>query len=94
MLRKGGIGMSKLQIAHGGSKLDINLILGSWRYVKVIVNDDLTIDMRVPIGMKQEMITIASMMAGKVVSASMNAQIQDELVDETLSEIGNETWQN
>lgn len=45
-------------------------------------------------GMKQEMITIASMMAGKVVSASMNAQIQDELVDETLSEIGNETWQN
>lgn len=45
-------------------------------------------------GMKQEMITIASMMAGKVVSASMNAQIQDELVNETLSEIGNETWQN
>lgn len=45
-------------------------------------------------GMKQEMITIASMMAGKVVSASMNAQIQDELVDETLNEIGNETWQN
>ena len=45
-------------------------------------------------GMKQEMITIASMMAGKVVSASMNAQIQDELVDETLSEIGSETWQN
>ena len=48
--------MSKLQISHGGSKLDINLILGSWRYVKIIVNDDLTIDMRVPIGMKQEMI--------------------------------------
>ena len=56
MFRKGGILMSKLQIAHGESKLDINLILGSWRYVKVIVNDDLTIDMRVPIGMKQEMI--------------------------------------
>ena len=45
-------------------------------------------------GMKQEMITIASMMAGKVVSASMNAQIQDELVDETLNEIGEQTWQN
>ena len=45
-------------------------------------------------GMKQEMITIASMMAGKVVSASMNAQIQDELVNETLNEIGNETWQS
>ncbi len=45
-------------------------------------------------GMKQEMITIASMMAGKVVSASMNAQIQNELVDETLNEIGEQTWQN
>lgn len=45
--------MSKLQISHGGSKLDINLILGSWRYVKIIVNDDLTIDMRVPIGMNR-----------------------------------------
>lgn len=45
-------------------------------------------------GMKQEMITIASMMAGKVVSASMNTEIQDTLVEETLSEIGDETWQS
>ncbi len=48
--------MSNLQIAHEGRKLDIHLILGSWRYVKVIINDDLTIDMKVPVGMKQEMI--------------------------------------
>lgn len=45
-------------------------------------------------GMKQEMITIASMMAGKVVSASMNTKIQDSLVDETLNEIGDKTWQS
>ncbi len=45
-------------------------------------------------GMKQEMITIASMMAGKVVSASMNTEIQDKLVEETLSEMGDETWQS
>lgn len=45
-------------------------------------------------GMKQEMITIASMMAGKVVSASMNTEIQDALVEETLSEIGDETWRS
>ncbi|MBQ4564380.1 MAG: F0F1 ATP synthase subunit B [Lachnospiraceae bacterium] len=45
-------------------------------------------------GMKQEMITIASMMAGKVVSASMNTEIQDKLVEETLSEIGDETWRS
>lgn len=44
--------------------------------------------------MKQEMITIASMMAGKVVAASMDTTIQDTLVEETLKEIGESTWQS
>ena len=44
--------------------------------------------------MKQEMISIASLMAGKVVSASMNTEIQDTLVDEALNEIGEQTWQS
>lgn len=44
--------------------------------------------------MKQEMITIASMMATKIVSASMNTQIQESLVDETLKEMGESTWLN
>jgi F-type H+-transporting ATPase subunit b len=44
--------------------------------------------------MKQEMISIASLMAGKVVSASMNTEIQDALVEETLNEIGEQTWQS
>lgn len=43
---------------------------------------------------KQEMIAIASMMAGKVVSASIDTSIQDTLVEETLKEIGESTWQS
>ena len=44
--------------------------------------------------MKQEMITIASMMAGKAVAASMDVKIQDELIEKTLKEIGDDTWQS
>ena len=43
---------------------------------------------------KQQMISIASMMAAKVVAASINTQIQDTLVDETLKEMGDSTWQS
>ena len=43
---------------------------------------------------KQEMIAIASMMAGKVVTASIDTSIQNTLVDETLKEIGESTWQS
>lgn len=43
---------------------------------------------------KQEMIQIASLMASKVVDASINTQIQDTLVEETLKEIGESTWQS
>ena len=44
--------------------------------------------------MKQEMIEIASMMAGKVVAASIDTTIQDALVEETLKEMGDTTWQS
>ena len=44
--------------------------------------------------MKQEMVAVASLMAGKVVAGSMNIEIQDSLVEETLKEIGEKTWQN
>lgn len=43
---------------------------------------------------KQEMISIASLMAAKVVQASIDTTIQDTLVDETLKEIGDSTWQS
>ena len=42
--------------------------------------------------MKQEMIAIASMMAGKVVAASIDTNIQESLIDETLKEMGEQTW--
>lgn len=42
--------------------------------------------------MKQEMITVASMMAGKVVADSIDTNIQDSLVEETLKEMGDSTW--
>ena len=41
---------------------------------------------------KKEMITVASAMAEKVVAAGMNTQIQEQLIDETLKEIGDGTW--
>lgn len=41
---------------------------------------------------KKEMIAIASVMAGKVVSASIDTTVQDRLLDETLKEMGEDTW--
>lgn len=41
---------------------------------------------------KTEMINIASIMAGKVVGASIDTTVQNSLVDETLKEIGESTW--
>ena len=45
-------------------------------------------------GMKQEMITIAAMMAEKVVAASIDTNVQESLIDETLKEMGEGTWQS
>ena len=42
--------------------------------------------------MKQEMITVAAMMAQKVVATSIDTNIQSTLVDETLKEMGESTW--
>ena len=41
---------------------------------------------------KREMVVIASMMAGKMVRASIDTSIQESLVNETLKEIGESTW--
>lgn len=43
---------------------------------------------------KQEMVTIASALAGKVVASSMDISIQNALVEETLKEMGDDTWLN
>lgn len=42
--------------------------------------------------MKQEIISIASLMAGKVVAGSIDVKVQDSLIDETLKEMGESTW--
>lgn len=44
--------------------------------------------------MKKEMIQIASMMACKVVAQSIDVKIQDTLIEETLKEMGESTWQS
>ena len=43
---------------------------------------------------KKEIISVASLMAGKVVAASVDANLQNQLIDETLKEIGDKTWLN
>ena len=45
-------------------------------------------------GMKQEIVQAATLMAGKFVEKSMDEAIQAELIDETLKEMGDDTWQN
>ena len=41
---------------------------------------------------KKEIVAVAALMAGKVVSSSIDVTIQDSLIDETLKEIGDSTW--
>ena len=41
---------------------------------------------------KKEIVTVASFMAGKMVAASIDAKVQDQLISETLKEMGENTW--
>lgn len=41
---------------------------------------------------KNEMVSIASLLASKVVAASIDTTVQEQLVDETLKEMGDQTW--
>ncbi len=43
---------------------------------------------------KKEMVAVATAMAGKIVSASITETQQEQLIDETLKEMGDKTWQN
>ena len=43
---------------------------------------------------KKEIITVASMVAVKAVSEKLDIEIQDSLIDDTLKEIGEKTWQS
>ena len=41
---------------------------------------------------KREIVAVAALMAGKVVAASIDTTVQDQLIDETLKEMGDKTW--
>ena len=43
---------------------------------------------------KKEIISVASLMAGKVVAAYIDTKVQNQLIDETLKEMGKDTWLN
>ena len=43
---------------------------------------------------KQEIVSVASAMAGKLVGASIDTARQSSLIEETLKEMGEDTWQN
>ena len=43
---------------------------------------------------KREIIVVASLMAGKFVAASMDTKQQNQLIDETIKEMGDKTWLN
>lgn len=41
---------------------------------------------------KREIVAVAALMAGKVVAASIDTAVQNQLIDETLKEMGDKTW--
>ncbi|MBO5336597.1 MAG: F0F1 ATP synthase subunit B [Lachnospiraceae bacterium] len=43
---------------------------------------------------KKEIISVASVMAGKLATASIDPAMQAQLIEETLKEMGDDTWQN
>ncbi len=43
---------------------------------------------------KKEMVTVASMMASKVVAAAIDTTVQNQLIEDTLKEMGDKTWLN
>lgn len=43
---------------------------------------------------KTQIIDVAQVMAGKVVAASIDTNVQDSLIEETLKEVGDSTWQS
>lgn len=64
------------------------------RIIKNAENEALLEKQRAYDEMKQEMISIASLMAGKVVAKSIDTTIQESLIEETLKEVGDKTWQS
>ncbi|MCI9539969.1 MAG: F0F1 ATP synthase subunit B [Lachnospiraceae bacterium] len=71
-----------------GAKEEANRILER-AHGEVVLEQKRAVD-----DMKKEMIRIASAMAGRFVTQTMDGKTQDILIEETLKEIGDSTWQN
>ena len=88
-----------LSQARRQAKLQEAEIISAAREEAVLIKDraraDIALERKKAMDeMKKEMISVASLMAGKVVSAQINTEVQDTLVEETLKEIGEDTWQS
>ena len=62
------------------------------RIVKHAQDEALLEQKRAMDDVKKEIISVAGLMAQKVVSASIDTTVQDELIEETLKEMGDSTW--
>ena len=64
---------------------------------RIIANANVQIELEKKKAMddlKQEVVSIAAMMAGKVVAANIDEKISDQLIEDTLKEMGDDTWQS
>ena len=64
---------------------------------RIIANANVQIELEKKKAMddlKQEVVAIATMMAGKVVAASIDEKLSNQLIEDTLKEIGDDTWQS
>ena len=62
------------------------------RIVKRAQDEALLEQKRAMDDVKKEIITVAALMAEKIVSASIDTKAQDALLEETLKEMGDSTW--
>ena len=64
---------------------------------RIIANANVQIELEKKQAMddlKQEVVAIATMMAGKVVAASIDEKLSNQLIEDTLKEMGDDTWQS
>ena len=64
---------------------------------RIIANANVQIELEKKKAMddlKQEVVAIATMMAGKVVAASIDEKLANQLISDTLKEMGDDTWQS
>ena len=64
---------------------------------RIIANANVQIELEKKKAMddlKQEVVSIATMMAGKVVAVSIDDNLSNQLIEDTLKEMGDDTWQS